>query len=370
LPALGAATLLVVVGGGPAQAVAAAAAPRTAPAPLCRLADPRISESSGVVASSLQDDVWFTHNDSGDTARFFALDATCRTRAVYTLPGVQARDWEDIARGPGPTGAPTLWLGDIGDNDATRDQGILVHAVPEPTVPAAALAPTVRVASTPHRLLYPDGPHDAEALLADPRTGRLFVVTKTYSGQAKVFGAPLPLPDRGTLTELGTVTTRLTGTPGGPPAAGVLGELSVTGGDVSPDGSLVVLRTYTDAYLYRVPGAGPDAVAHAVTGTPTVVPLPESPQGEGIAFTRDGRELVTTSESVGAPVFRFPVPALEQPGAAAGAGPATGVAAARRSGPGGVLWPVAAGGVAVVVGAVGVGLAWRRRRALRRGAGA
>ncbi|MCW2745740.1 MAG: hypothetical protein JWM48_2290, partial [Mycobacterium sp.] len=35
-----------------------------------------------------------------------------------------------------------------------------------------------------------------------------------------------------------------------------------------------------------------------------------------------------------------------------------------------VAVPVAAGGVAVVVGAVVVGLVWRRRRTLRRGAGA
>ena len=88
---------------------------------LFRFQDSRITESSGLVAGS-RSDLLFTHNDSGDVARFFAVDRTGRTRATYRLRGVQARDWEDIARGPGGT----LWLGDIGDNSASRDRGLLV----------------------------------------------------------------------------------------------------------------------------------------------------------------------------------------------------------------------------------------------------
>src|SRR4029079_19547388 len=82
--------------------------------------DPQIAESSGIVAATARDDVVFTHNDSGDTARFFAVDHHGCTIGVFTAPGVTATDWEDIARGPGRS----LWLGDIGDNDAKRGAGV------------------------------------------------------------------------------------------------------------------------------------------------------------------------------------------------------------------------------------------------------
>lgn len=90
---------------------------------MCHLQDPRITESSGVAAGP---GVLWTHNDSGDSARFFALDRRCRTLATYSVVGARATDWEDMARGAG-----ALWFGDIGDNASTRS-GVVVYRVPEP----------------------------------------------------------------------------------------------------------------------------------------------------------------------------------------------------------------------------------------------
>ena len=129
------------------------------------LADPRIQESSGLVAASTPGIV-FTHNDSGDEARFFAVATRGATLTTYVLPDVQARDWEDIARGPDEHGRSSLWLGDIGDNDAKRDNGLLVHRVAEP-VPGEA-AEVVTEPPTSFRLRYEDGPGDAETLLVHP----------------------------------------------------------------------------------------------------------------------------------------------------------------------------------------------------------
>ena len=72
--------------------------------------DPRITESSGLASASTPG-VVYTHNDSGDAARFFAVGPDGRTRTVYTVPGVQVRDWEDMARGPDERGRSSLWLG-------------------------------------------------------------------------------------------------------------------------------------------------------------------------------------------------------------------------------------------------------------------
>ena len=265
------------------------------------LTDPRISESSGLVSSSLADGVLFTHNDSGDTARFFAVDGQGRTLTTYNLPGVQARDWEDLARGPDERGRSSLWLGDIGDNNARRDNGVLVHRVAEPVPGRAARVTTER--PTSFRLRYPDGPGDAETLLVHPQTGRLYVVTKPLAGPAQVYAAPARLdPEAPNLLALvGEVPVRRTGTAGGP-AIGALAQLLVTGGDISPDGGHLAVRTYTDVYEYAVVDGD---VAAALRTEPEISPLPPAQQGEGLAYSRDGSSLLTSTEGRSSPVHRL-----------------------------------------------------------------
>lgn len=264
-------------------------------------ADARIDESSGLVSSSLVDGVVFTHNDSGDAARFFAVGPDGRTQVTYDLPDVKARDWEDIARGPDEQGRSSLWLGDIGDNNAQRDDGILVHRVREP-VPGAEERVTTEP-PTSFRLRYPDGPGDAEALLVHPSTGRLYVVSKPLSGAAKVYVAPDRLDAAGSndLNLVAQVFLESTGTPGGPSIGG-LAQLLVTAGDIAPDGSRVALRSYTDLYEWAVEG---DDVAAAFAGEPTVTPLPVTRQGEGVAYSRDGGSVLVSSEGDRAPVHRL-----------------------------------------------------------------
>ena len=275
-----------------ALAASAAVAPTATAAPtatLCHLQDSRIGESSGVAVSGRT--LW-THNDSGDTARFFALDRRCRTLATYDVTNESATDWEDMARGAG-----ALWFGDIGDNASSRKQ-IAVVKVAEPRVAQG----THRVRATVYRFRYADGPHDAETLLVHPRTGQLFVVSKTYFGLAGVYAAPLhpSATALNTLTKVASFTTRLTGHDGGP--IGPPGELSVTGGDINADATRVVVRTYTDAYEWTVTGGD---VVQAFEEPPTVTQLPETAQGEAIAYDTDGRSWITTSEGQGAPIDRI-----------------------------------------------------------------
>ncbi len=87
-----------------------------------------------------------------------------------------------------------------------------------------------------------------------------------------------------------------TGTQGGP--VGAVGTVLVTGAALSADGSVVALRTYTDAYLYPVVDGD---VAAAFTRDPVRVPLPGEPQGEAIAFTPDGT-LLSAGEGRGEPL--------------------------------------------------------------------
>ena len=141
-----------------------------------RFADPEIVESSGLAAAA---GLVTTVNDSGDCARVFTVDAPGRTVGVTTWDD-EPTDVEALA----PAGRGEVWVGDIGDNAAARDD-VTVTRVPVGRGDRS-------VAGEAFDLVYPDGPHDAEALLAHPRTGRLFVVTKGVLG-GTVYAAPSAL---------------------------------------------------------------------------------------------------------------------------------------------------------------------------------
>ena len=277
--------------------------------------DPEILESSGVVASSVRDGLYFTHNDSPATpeqqaldARVFAVDDRGCTLVEYGLPGATNQDWEDIARGPSPIGS-VLWLGDIGDNNRARLSGIDVYRIAEPNVNNSSVRATDRcptkdeqsLAWSRFRLKYIDGPHDAETLLAHPVTGQLFVVTKSPTGTALVYAAPPELVEGvdNLLTPAGAIvfppsTTLARGLqPETQTGYDVAGRLQTTGGDISADGTKVVIRTYTDAWEWDVVNGDVPAAFQSI---PRQVPLLYTAQGEAVGYTRDGRALVTTCE--------------------------------------------------------------------------
>ncbi len=286
-----AALTLLLLGG----AIPASAAPRA----LFALADPRLAEVSGLAVGQRNPGLLYVQNDSGDAARFFALDAgTGAVRAECDVPGASNHDWEDLATGPSAAGRPSVWLADIGDNDSQRSQ-VELYRVDEPGI----VGDTCSVGRPDvWRLRYPDGPHDAESLLVDPIRHREYLVTKQLLGRSEVFQVPnTPSTAVQTLATIGTVDFRLTGTPGGP---NPVGELTATGASMSADGRLLAIRTYTDAYLWPVVGGD---VAAALSHAPSVLALPAQPQGEGIAI--DGTRLLTDSEQVGSVVYQVPIPA-------------------------------------------------------------
>ena len=265
------------------------------------VASAELIEISGLAASRTHEGVLWAHNDSGDTARVFAMAADGAHLASITLAGVEAIDWEDMAIGPGPDqGIDYLYLADIGDNAAARPQ-VDIYRLPEPNPFAPVTTAIVELKLEKLTLLYPDRPHDAETLLVDPRTGDLIIVTKELQApESFVFLAPGPFQAGATVT-LELVTTidfaALPSTVQPPADASVL-VLNVphlpTGGDVSPAGDLVVIRTYGTAWLWE--RAENSALWDAFAGIPCEPPTAIEEQGEAIAFTADGSGYVTISE--------------------------------------------------------------------------
>jgi hypothetical protein len=266
----------------------------------------QIEEASGVAASRRVNDVWWVHNDSGDTARVFAINTAGATLGEYSLTGASAVDWEDIAAGPGPVaGVSYLYVGDIGDSaESTPSRSsVQVYRVAEPLVNPSAPLTTPQALSDVAvlDLKYPDGPHDAEGLFVDPVTHDVFVVTKdVVGGVAGVYRAAATDPSPITMSKVATVS---------------LGFLQgVTGADITPAGDVIALRTYIGVFLFPRPTGSSISAAFSNASCAGAAP-PASrawpggePQGEALGFTRDGRGYVTLSEGIHSPIHRFVAP--------------------------------------------------------------
>ncbi|WP_051222319.1 hypothetical protein [Conexibacter woesei] len=291
--------VLAGCGGGSTAATTPGAATATAPArhaavqpALCgrlratvvgRADDPAATELSGLVVSASQPGVLWTHNDSGDRARIFALRASDgHVLASLDVPGAQAVDWEDIAVGPGGD----LLLGDIGDNDAKRPD-VVVYRIPEPRL---ASHPTATAPAQALTLTYPDGAHNAETLIADRRTGELIIVTKTLSGHSAIYSANVSGGARQVLKLRGHINFGLAGL--------------TTAGDISADGTTVAIRTYSDLSIWHR-RAGTSIAATLTDGTRCTTTLAAEGQGESLALTTHGTSFYTIPEGPSPPLRHY-----------------------------------------------------------------
>lgn len=257
-----------------------------------------LAEASGLAASRANAEVLWSHDDSGGEAEVFAVGLDGTDRGRVSVSGATAVDWEDIALLPGRAGAADrLVIGDIGDNPGsgerdTRPARLVVVAEPAPPGAGASVA---SAPATVVEVAYPDGPRDAETVLADPLTGDVLVVSKQWDA------APTGVYRVPALTATGAIPVAMER------VASLGGDAAlVTGGDVSPGGSIVALRTYADVRLWdRAPD---ETVAQALARPPTCTVAVAERQGEAVAFTADGRGLVTISEGADVPlrVFRLP----------------------------------------------------------------
>lgn len=238
-------------------------------------ADPKLTESSAVVVSRKHPGVLWTLNDSGNAPDLFATDTT--GRALGRVP-VDARnvDWEALAPGPCPSGA-CLYIGDIGDN-AERRKTVTLYQLPEPDPAEQALRRSRALI-----FRYPDGAHDAEALIVTPDTAA-WIITKGRSGGVRVYRlGPEAWRQEGTATAALVQTLPILPTEG-------VREL-VTDAALSPDGRHVVVRTYATLYFLTWEG---DRLLPDMPRPPCRVWGAEK-QGEGIAWLNE-RRLVLTSE--------------------------------------------------------------------------
>ncbi len=238
-----------------------------------------IDETSGIAVSSQNPNVFWIHNDSGDTARTFAVSNTGVLRATVNFDTVKPDDIEDMAI-EDTAGGSNLYFGDIGDNAVAR-KSLTIHRVAEPKL--AVGESTLNLTSEKMTVTYVDGPHNAETLLFDATTKDLLIATK-------VSGGPSAIHRIGKFVAGGKAVTEK--------IAEVAIDLA-TGGEISRDGSLIAIRNYSaEGFAWR--RAKGESIADALGKAPCKVPMGDEPQGETFAFLVDGTGYVSLSEGVGA----------------------------------------------------------------------
>jgi len=241
-----------------------------------------ITEASGIVASRKSRGVLWVHNDSG------AINTEGKLLGTYRIEGANCRDWEDIAIGPGPDpNRGYLYIGDIGDNSANRSF-ITVYRVPEPEVDTNRVVTQRQIGpAEPIELAYPDGAKDAETLMVDPLNGDIYVIAKR-EWFCRVYRAPYPQS-----TKKRTVMSLVANLPWG----------FATGGDVSPNGELVIARGMYSASMWIRPKG--EELWRAFGTKYLSLELMREPQGEGICFDGDGRGYLTIGEMLQPPIYYF-----------------------------------------------------------------
>lgn len=244
------------------------------------LARKGLFEISGIAASKVNPGILYIHNDSGNSNQVYLTDASGADKGTLTLKPVNNRDWEDIAAGPGPiAGKNYVYVADIGDNDA-KYNSVFIYRFPEPdltgkTTPFVADITSVDIIE----LKYPDGPRNAETLMVDPLTGDIFIASK-QSNISFVYTAAYPQSTTYATTMNPVVQLYFN---------------KATSGDISPDGSEILLRSNELIWYWKLP-AGTSITAGLKT-QPQIAPYANNePQGEGVGFAADGTGYYTDTE--------------------------------------------------------------------------
>lgn len=250
-----------------------------------KLAEPRLTESSGLAFSIRNPDRLWTHNDSGDGAWLYAFDRQGKATGRWFLMSVKANDWEDIASFQ-VDGQSYIVIADTGDNDAKRSD-IKLHWFKEPDPDDSGRLFQGQIQTI--RVRYPFGARDCEAIAVDPKTKLVWLATKRWLPSCDLLTVPLAASN-----DLVTATS-----------AGTLPLPMVTGMDISADGQSMVIGSYLNAVLFQKKQVAEDW-STALRSAPLSLAMPKLRQIEAIAFDLQKRIWVT---SEGNPAWLAPVAA-------------------------------------------------------------
>lgn len=244
----------------------------------------KISEASGLAASTALPGHYWTHNDSGGQPEVYLLSSKAKLVSTITLKGALNRDWEDIAESIGPIPhTQYVYVGDIGNN-VKLGVDIQVYRFEAPTK-----KPDDKATVKPDKLFlrYPDGPRDAETLMIDPIGKYIYIISKREA-KVGIYRTPLYFKDNAEVMLEKVATIPYTW---------------VTAGDISQDGLHIIIRDKKHIYYWRrKPG---ESIETAMSRPSATLPYKPEPQGEGLTFSMGNTGYLTISEGEHPPLYFY-----------------------------------------------------------------
>jgi hypothetical protein len=244
---------------------------------IAQLKNKKLFEVSGIAASINNPGYLWMENDSGNPAEVYLVNDSLKILLTCKLDGIANRDWEDIALGPGPDSLKTyIYVADIGDNFGRHDVKALYRFEEPKYHDSLSIITITAVNRLPFR--YPDGAKDAEAIMIDPTSKNLYVITKREK-PVTVYKLPTSLSSNDTTTA--ALVARFN-------------DIFVVAGNISHDGKEMLVKDLENVFYWPIPEG--KTVEEMFNTRPEILPYDTEPQGEAICFKLDGSGYYTISE--------------------------------------------------------------------------
>jgi hypothetical protein len=232
-----------------------------------------IEEASGIADSKSQPGNLWVQEDSGNPPELHLVSHNGMLKKSVYIKGATNRDWEDMLIANGPSdGVNYIYISDAGDNSLQHDI-YRIYRFPEPV---AGMDTVYNPDVIPFR--YPDGSHDAEAMLADLASKDLYLITKRDQA-SRIYKLPYPQ----SVTAVQTAVY-----------IGALPFTGVVSAAVSSDNREILLKTYLN--MYYVKRSGSQSLEDALKNNPVTVSYKPEAQGEAVCFKNDNSGFFTLSE--------------------------------------------------------------------------
>ena len=255
---------------------------------LGNLANPQITEASGLASSRLYPSVLWVINDGGNDPMLYAVGIDGADLGTFRVDGAGNYDWEALASFELQDTAYLL-IADVGDNWEQRKTSSL-YVVAEPSITKVGLSDDAAVSVAWHiRFTYEDGPRDCEAVAVDAARRRILLLSKR--GLVPML---YELPLQPTEDDAIAVAHRLTTVPH---------FTWPTDMDLSPDGRSAVVLTYNSAYLFF--RRQNEDWSNAFEKQPQRLQFSKLRQQEAACFGFYGKSIYVTSEKLPAPLVRI-----------------------------------------------------------------
>lgn len=228
---------------------------------------------SGIADSKSVAGFLWVEQDGGNPPELLLLSYNGILDKRIPIRNIQNRDWEDMVIAPGPdAGKNYIYLADIGDNNLQYTT-YFIYRFHEPS-------PTIDTVFAVEKITfqYPDGSHDAEAILVDPTTKDIYIITKR-DATSKVYKMAYP-------QSTGSLNTGV-----------LIGSLPFSGAvsaALSPDSKEIIIKTYPGLFYWKRQAG--ENIETVLTKAPITLAYTIEPQGEAICFKNDNTGFYSLSE--------------------------------------------------------------------------